>query len=375
MRATLADASLARYAGRLVWLELDFDKPGNQAFLAHHGVTYTPSFFVLDPADGRATATQFGGMTLPELTRFLERGERGVLAKAKTPADQALARGDAMLGHGQRAEAIAAYREALQLGGASWPERDRAVGALTWTLMSNGQAQPCAEAATAEAPHMIRGEAFGRVVLAGLSCTQGESGPWAEATRKILEPLAVEAIAIPGVLRDHRFQLYQVLMSNAQARSDKAAVARWGNRWLDELDATKPANDDERSALDIARVDAASIMEDPSRVLPALTASEKAMPNNYNASLRVAQMASEAKHYDEAIAACDRGLVHVTGPLGRSWLLQVKADALIGKGQRNEAHRVLEEALRSAQAIGVSQIREHNLQRISNALKESEMSK
>ena len=32
MRDTLADASLARYAGQFVWLELDFDKPENEAF-------------------------------------------------------------------------------------------------------------------------------------------------------------------------------------------------------------------------------------------------------------------------------------------------------------------------------------------------------
>ena len=57
MKATLQDAALTRDAGRFVWLELDFDKPGNQAFLARHGVAYTPTLMVLDPADERATAT------------------------------------------------------------------------------------------------------------------------------------------------------------------------------------------------------------------------------------------------------------------------------------------------------------------------------
>jgi hypothetical protein len=57
---------------------------------------------------------------------------------------------------------------------------------------------------------------------------------------------------------------------------------------LAEVDATPPRGDDERSALDIARVDAARVMNTPLRVLPALVASEKAMPNNFNASLRVA---------------------------------------------------------------------------------------
>src|SRR5438105_1519759 len=115
MRVVMQDPSLARYAGRFVWLELDFDKPENEPFLARHGVTYTPSFFVLDPGDEHAAATQLGAMTLPELLQFLERGESVVQGAAKSPADAALARGDRLLGSEQRSDAIAAYREALRL--------------------------------------------------------------------------------------------------------------------------------------------------------------------------------------------------------------------------------------------------------------------
>jgi hypothetical protein len=106
---------------------------------------------------------------------------------------------------------------------------------------------------------------------------QGQSAPWAETARKTLEPLAVEAIALPVTLRDHRFKLYQELMGDTQDRGDSASIVRWGDQWLNELDASKPANDDERSAFDIARVDAARVMGDSSRVLPALIASERAI--------------------------------------------------------------------------------------------------
>jgi tetratricopeptide (TPR) repeat protein len=371
MRATLADTSLARYAGRFVWLELNFDKPVNRAFLERHGVMYTPSFFVIDPADERTSATQIGGMTLPELTQFLDRGEHGVIAKAGMPPDAALARGDEKLARGQHAEAAAAYQEALRLGGKTWPQRQRAVGSVTWALMLSGQSQACAEIAALEAAPMTRGQMFGRVVLAGLMCVnQGQQAPWAEAARRTLKPLAEEAIALPATLRDHRFQLYQQLMHAADMDGDQATVARWGERWLDELEATRPANDDERSALDIARVDAASFLGAASRVLPALIASEQAMPTNYNASLRLAQMEIDARRYDEAIAACDRGLVHVSGPLGRTWLFETKADALTQGGRPAEARRVLEEALQSAQSIGTQQARDRNIHKISSAIKE-----
>ena len=99
----------------------------------------------------------------------------------------------------------------------------------------------------------------------------------------------------------------------------------------------------------------------PLRVLPALTASEQAMPNNYNALLRVAQMELRAGRFEDAIAACDRGLERSPGPLGRAWLWQVQAEALTKSGRVTEAHRVLESALGAARLIGPTQARENNI--------------
>jgi len=372
MRATLASGAVKRYAGRFVWLELDIDKPLNQPFIARHGVTFTPTIFVLDPADERTTATKFGGMTVSELYLFLERGERGVKGLTSSPADAALARAEEMLGRNQLTDAVAAYREALKLATPGWPERARVVGSLIKTLMYVRQVQACAEMAAAEAPTMLRDSTFAPVVLPGFGCSlAGETAPWAESARKILEPLAVEAVALPSTLRDNRFQLYQMFMSAALQSGDKDKLAKWGGRWLDEIEVTKPADDDERSALDIARVDAADIMNDPVRVLPALIASERAMPTNYSASLRLAQIAAAAKRYDESLAACERGLVNVTGPIGRSWLLQTKAEALLGKGDATAARNVLEEALQVAQTIGEKRKRDQHVRNITQAIAET----
>src|SRR5512143_1131126 len=329
MRATLSDPALTRYAGRFVWLELDYDKPVNQPFIARRGVPSTPTLYVLDPATERATATHMGGLTLPGLERFLDQGERVYKGATSSPADLALARGDEALGRGKLADASAAYREALRLADAGWPQRMRAIGSLTWALSGTGEAQACAETAAVEAPGMPRGEVFGQVVLTGMmGANRGGTAPWAERARRTLEPLALEGTRSPGVLRDHRFQLYQQLMNAAEARGDTVTVARLGHRWLDDIEAIVPKDDDERSALDIARVDAASDLDEPQRVLPALIASERAMPGNYNASLRLAQMETAAKRYDEALAACARGLLHATGPVGKTWLLKTEFNAL-----------------------------------------------
>jgi hypothetical protein len=92
------------------------------------------------------------------------------------------------------------------------------------------------------------------------------------------------------------------------------------------------------------------------------------MPANYNASLRLAQMAVAAKQYDDAIAACDRGLAHVTGPIGRSCVLRTKAQALEGKGESARARPVLEEALKAAREIGLPDARDRNVRTITREI-------
>ena len=85
--------------------------------------------------------------------------------------------------------------------------------------------------------------------------------------------------------------------------------------------------------------------------------------------LRLAQMEDAAKQYDQALAACDRGLEHVTGPMGRSWLLQTKADAYWDAGRPEEARRALEEAPKVAQEIGDQSMRDMNVSMISRKIK------
>jgi tetratricopeptide (TPR) repeat protein len=82
----------------------------------------------------------------------------------------------------------------------------------------------------------------------------------------------------------------------------------------------------------------------------------------------VAQMEKSAKHYEAAIAACDRGLSREPGSAGRSWLLQTKADALKQKGEAAAAREALEQALKAAQEIPSQSQRENNVKRIKQAL-------
>jgi tetratricopeptide (TPR) repeat protein len=370
MRGLFAHADLARYAGQFVWLELNYDKPENAAFLAKYGASATPTFFIIDAQDEKVVATQTGAMSLQEVTQFLDRGTKTVLAKNQTPADAALSRGDSLLAE-KPAAAADAYRDALRLGAPDWNQRELAQASLAGALQASHQFHQCAETAASEAAAMKRDAMFGRTVVAGMWCVDyGDPEPWAKAEGAKLEPLAREALSLQTTVRDHRDELYRTLMYLALAHDDKAQAAKWGGEWLRELDQRKPRDEEERSAVDIARVENVQAFGDPERILPALIASEQAMPNNYNASLRVAQMESAAKHYDEAIAACNRGLARAPGALGRSWLLQTKAEALKGKGKAEEARSSLEEAMQSAESIPNESSRANNVKRIKQALEE-----
>lgn len=358
MRALLAQADLARYAGQFVWLELSFDNSQNRAFFTKYGAQATPTFFIVDPRDEHVAAMQTGAMSLAELTGFLDRGEKAVMANKQTRADEALARGDALLAR-QPENAAKAYHQALRLAPNSWQQHDLAIASLAQALQDSHQFQECAELAANEAAHMQRGPIFARTVVAGMWClTSSNPAEWSNEAFSTLQPLAQEALSSPETVRDHRDSIYRTLMLILVARNDNADAGKWGDRWLAELDAIKPRDDDERSAIDIARVENIQTFGDPNRILPVLLADERTMPNSYNASLRVAQMESAAKNYSAAVAACDRGLTRSPGPDMRSWLLDIKADALKRQGKAAEARHTSQEGLQAAQAIPQESIRQ-----------------
>jgi hypothetical protein len=365
----LAEADLARYAGQFVWLEVNFDDENNSAFFARYGVYATPTFYIIDSQDGKVAASQSGAMSLAELRQFLERGIHGASARRQSPADAALQQGDTVLAK-RPEEAVGFYKEALRLAPAGWARRDLAESNLTIALQNSRRLEECAETAVTAATNMGRGPTFGRTIVAGMWCTKmGEAAPWTKIQAAKLKPLAVQALSLASTVRDHRNELYRTLMFLALARGDNTEAARFGELWMKELDAIQPRNREERMAVDIARVEDVQVIGDPRRILPALLASEQALPENWNASLRVAQMEYEANSFQEAVAACDRGLERSPGPAGRSWLLRVKADALVKIGKRTEARRSLEEALAAAAHIPNELTRSNNIRNIEQAIK------
>ena len=348
MRATLHDDALASYAGRFVWLEVNVDNPRNEAFLAAHQSSGYPMLFVIEPDGGRVTRTWSGGASVTQVRELLD----SVASPRRSKADDAMLRGDRLLGENDAAAAATAYRDALRLGGPRWTERGRGLEQLFLALQVKGDSQACVTSALALAPGMPRSHPFVSVALIGLGCSLGAPPETGAAVSAKLEALATEALALPSASEDDRYQLYEVLFASRTRAGDSAGAHAVAERYFDDVERRPPPTSvDERMARELARVRAAVKLGVPDRVIPALEASERELSGDVDASSRLAAAYTAARRYDDAIAATSRGLGRGPGPEGTVRLLLVRAGAEARKGDVPSARRDLDAAAESASHI------------------------
>ena len=355
MRATvLNDPALAKHAGRFAWLSINAEEARNAGFVEHLAVAAYPTFLVLDGATGNVALRWAGSLTAPEFERLLDDGERAVAASGGSPADAALARADRLGAEKKTAEAAAAYSEALKLAPAAWAGRGRAVASLLAALQKSGDLQQCAAVAQRETPGLERGPSFAGAAAAGLGCAAGapESAPWRAAAVKDLEALVVESLGLDNVLADDRSSAYEMLVDLRDGRGDKAGAKEMAGRWMTFLESQAAAarSVEARAAFDSHRVAAALALGDPARAVPALLASEKDLPDDYNPPARLALTYKAMKRYDDAIAASDRALAKAYGPR-KIGILQTRTDIYKEMGNLPDAKKTMQQAIDLAESL------------------------
>src|SRR5258708_30490780 len=110
MRAyVFTDATLARYAGRFVWLSVDIDNAANAKFISKYQTPGVPTFFVIDPKAEAVTTRYVGGFTVASLKKFLDDNGR----KETSPGDQFLVMADRFATEGRHDAAAKEDEEAL----------------------------------------------------------------------------------------------------------------------------------------------------------------------------------------------------------------------------------------------------------------------
>src|SRR5438309_9611243 len=105
MRAfVFTNAALERYAGRFVWLSIDTEDATNAALLRKYPISVWPTLLIVDPTKEVVAMRYAGGATVEQLQKLLGDGEK-IVRGAKTPAAEAIARGDRLAGEEKYAEA------------------------------------------------------------------------------------------------------------------------------------------------------------------------------------------------------------------------------------------------------------------------------
>jgi tetratricopeptide (TPR) repeat protein len=362
MRAfVFTDPALTSRAGQFVWLELNVDDERNAGHRERLSVEALPTFYVVNPADGSVVMRRVDGMSVSEMEAFLDEARAAATGAApSSPLEAALLRADRLNGEGKKAEAAAAYREALDRAPAGWPPYGRAVVALLFLEQSLGEDPKCLALAKEALPRLSGSAASVMAARSGLDCALGlpkndasRAAAVAEmeaATRKTLGPPGVGAAA------DDVSTSYLSLIQARKDTGDVPGATKDAEAWAAflETQARQAETPEQRAVFDSHRLSAYLELKQPERAIPMLQESEKDLPEDYNPPARLAVAYLETKRLDEALAASNRALPKVKGPR-RVRVLLNRSEILAAKGDAAASRDALEQALACAESLPAGQ--------------------
>jgi tetratricopeptide (TPR) repeat protein len=359
MRAfVFTDTSLARHAGRFVWLEIDTENPKNAAVRRRLKIQALPTFFVVDPVTEKVAIRWVGGMTLAQLERVLADGAAAVGPAPASPAsaDTALARADRLYGDSDHAAAAAAYEQAVTTAPGDWPQFTRAVEALMFSLSQGDSTERLARLAEQLYPRVAGTPTSASVAASGLAAAialpedHPRRGGWIALHESRLRGVLADPVV--RMADDDRSGYLISLLDARQAVNDSLGARRVAAEWSAFLDSAAAAarTPDQRAVFDSHRLSAYLELGEAERAIPMLEASQRDFPDDYNPPARLAAAYVALKRWDEALAACDRAMALAYGPR-KLRIFATRADALAGRGDAGAARSTLEEAIAYARAL------------------------
>ncbi|HEX4620905.1 MAG TPA: tetratricopeptide repeat protein [Myxococcaceae bacterium] len=322
-----------------------------------------PSLFVIDPLSERAELKWLGALNVEQLEKVLDDGEYAVhkawkKSKGGKSLEDVLAAADALDAAGKHAEAAARYEEVLADAPVDSPRRGRILWSLVSALFEARDLEGCARRARDLGPALPKGPAYANVAGIGLGCAMAlpDSAEGKKDTVAALVPMLWQALRIPDLLADDRSGIYEELIEVLEAQGDAKGAKTLAAGWWSFLEgeARKAQTPEARAAFDPHRVGAAIKMGEPARAIPMLQATERDLPDDYNAPARLAAVYRELGRYDDALIANKRALAKVYGPR-RLRVLEVESDLYRRKGDLASARKALDEAIAVANALPAGQ--------------------
>jgi len=377
MRAfVFTDPALTSRARQFVWLDMNADDARNAALAERLSLEVFPTFYVLDPADESVVMRREDGMTVAEMDAFLEEAGRAASGRgSSSPVEAALLRADRLSGEGKKAEAAAAYHEALDQAPAGWPPYGRAVAALLFLHQMQDENAKCLALAREALPRLSGAPAVVMVARSGLDCALGlkKEDTGRAAAIAEMEAATRRSLADPtlGAAADDVSSSYPSLIQARKDAGDAAGAKKDAEAWATFLGAQAAGakSPEQRAVFDSHRLLAYLELKQPERAIPMLQESEKDLPDDYNPPARLAVAYLELKKPDEAFAASNRALPKVTGPR-RVRVLQTRSEILAQKGDAAASREALEQALAYAESLPPGQRSEGQIKALRKRLEQ-----
>lgn len=362
MRAyVFTDKSLARHAGRFVWLAMNGEDAKNAAFRRKYPIAAWPTYFVIDPLREQIALRWVGGATVSQLHQMYDEqsaawDRRQAGHASGSLAETRLAEADSLYGVNDYPRAAAAYGASLAAAPKDWPKWRRAVESRLFALSSADSALACADLALSAFPRVRHTSSAPNVAGSGLGCATElpadhprRAQLMADLEKAVRETVADTTLEMSG---DDRSGLWISLLDAHPAETDSVEHRRIAEHWASDLerDAARAGTAEARAVYDSHRLSAYIELGQPERAIPMLEASEKALPDDYNPPARLATAYKALKRWDEALAASDRAMSRAYGPR-KLLLYQTRSDIYLGRGDREAARRTLEEAVAYAEAL------------------------
>jgi thioredoxin-like negative regulator of GroEL len=346
----LTDPSFAPFADRFVFVGVDTDKPSNAPVVAKLPQNVWPTYFVLSPDDASVEARFEGAATVAQWREFLGQGEAAYQGAQGDPAAAHARDGDrAMVAH-DLAAADRAYGDALAAAPAGWPRRPDVLVSQIGARYKRGDVAGCLELGLAALDQTGRSSSVTDFLVWALRCADEREKDEPDRARQLRERAAAR---LADITSDPSTPL------SVDDRSDALANLRELEDQLGHHDLAVAAADKQRALLD----DAAAHAPSPAAaatfnyqrgdvyvylgraldIIPALEASARALPDDYDPPYRLAWVLLQAKQPDEAKIWIDRAAQLAYGPR-KARVLSLAADIAKARGDR-DGERALRQAV------------------------------
>ncbi len=349
MRAyVLNSPSLARHAGRFVWLEIDNENPKNGVFRKRYPTPGLPTYFVLDAEHESVRVRWLGGLTLTQLHALLDDVQDG----RGTPPEllARVARADSLYGAGDYAAAAGAYDDVVAAAPGEWKGVTRLVESELFALSQSGGDERVVTLARTWLPRLGRSASALNVAASGLGSALALPETLATRATAVVEFEAATRSLVTdttyAAAADDRSGAWITLLEARQDAHDDAGAKLVAGEWSTFLDAqaARAKTPEERAVFDPHRMGAYLELGQPERAVPMLQQSERDMPKDYNPPARLASTYKAMQRWDDALAASDRAMALAYGPR-KLLLFTTRADIYAGKGDAAMARRTMEDAI------------------------------